>query len=169
MRSVALPALLIAIVAAGCGSGSTKTATQVETQQGQGPLSKAEYIALADVICHNHLSRRQDLESQAVAVGRLTSVGKAHQVANLLREESDNLVTEVEDLQSLQPPSADVGTVESILSLARTKAALIGKWSKAYDDLDATAIRRVQIQIGVATAKARHTARAYGFDVCGQG
>jgi hypothetical protein len=124
---------------------------------------------LGDVICHNHLSRRQDLESQATDLGSLTSAGKSHQVAALLRQASENLATEVEDLQSLQPPSAEIGTVQSILSFARAKAALIGKWAKAYDDLDAAAIRRLQLQIGVATAKVRDSARAYGFEVCGQG
>jgi hypothetical protein len=169
VRHVVLPVFLIAIVAAGCGGGSTKTATQVKTQQGKRPLSKADYIALGDVICHNHLSRRQDLESQAVDLGALSSPGKAHQVATLLRQESTNLATEVEELDALQPPAGDIGTVQSILSLDRAKAGLIGNWAKAYDDLDAAAIRRLQIQIGVATAKTRRTARAYGFEVCGEG
>ena len=66
-------------------------------------------------------------------------------------------------------PSADIGTVQSILSLDRAKVGLIGSWAKAYDHLDAAAIRRLQIQIGVATAKTRRAARAYGFEVCGQG
>jgi hypothetical protein len=63
----------IAIVAAGCGGGSTKTATQVETDRDNQPVPNADYIALGDVVCKNHLSRRDDLESQTIDLGRLNS------------------------------------------------------------------------------------------------
>jgi hypothetical protein len=148
---------VIATVTAGCGGGKDKQ-----------PPSKADYIAVGDVICRNHESRRQDLESQTVELGRLNSEGKAHRVADLLRQESDNLTAEVQELATLQPPPVDVGTAESILSLDRARASLIEHWAKAYDDLDTAAIRRLQIRIGLATAKARDRASAYGFNVCGQ-
>jgi hypothetical protein len=157
------------IVAVGCGGGSTKTATGVETQQENQPLSKARYIALGDVICKNHQSRREDLESQTIDLGSLNSKDKAHQVAELLRQQSDNLTAEADEVQALNPPSsADARTVASILSLVRAKTGLIDQWAKAYDDLDTTEIRRLQIRIGITTAKARSRARAYGFEVCGQ-
>jgi hypothetical protein len=163
-----LPVLLIAIVAAGCGGGSTKTATEVGTQQGEEQLSKARYIALGDVICKNHQSRREDLESQTIDLGRLDSRDKAHQVAGLLRDQSENLTAEADELQALKPPPADAGTVASILSLVRAKTDLIDRWAKAYDDLDTPEMQRLQVQVGVTTAKARSQARAYGFEVCGQ-
>jgi hypothetical protein len=89
-------------------------------------------------------------------------------VAGLLRQQSDNLSAEAQDLQALQPPPADVGTVGSILALVPAKADLIDNCAKAYDDLDTAEIRRLQTRIGVATAKVRDRARAYGFEVCGQ-
>jgi hypothetical protein len=168
VRGVVPLVLVIAIVVAGCGGGSNRSATQVHTQQGKQPLSKADYVALGDVICKNHQSRREDLESQTVDLGPLTSKDKAHQVADLLRQQRSNLVGEARELQALQPPPADVGTVGSILALVRAKADLIGKWAKTYDDRNATEIRTQQIRIGVATAKARDGARAYGFKICGQ-
>jgi hypothetical protein len=167
VRSVVPLVLLIAIVAAGCG-GSTKSGTKVETEQGNQPLPEADYISLGDVICKNHQSRREDLESQTIALGRLNSNSKAHQVAELLRREGDNLTAEAQELQALQPPPADVSTVESIVALIRAKAHVIGEWAKAYDDLNTAAIRTLQVRIGVATAKARDEARAYGFEICGQ-
>src|SRR6185437_13776254 len=80
----AVPALLFAIVAVGCGGGSTETGTHAETQQQTHPRSRADYIALADVICRNHQSRREDLESQARELGPLTSKVKARAAGALL-------------------------------------------------------------------------------------
>jgi hypothetical protein len=155
-----VPLVLIAIAIAGCGGGSTETATQVET--------KADFIALGDVICKNHQSRTKDLESQTIDLGRLDSKDKAHQVAELLRQQADNLAAEAQELEDLQPPSADAGTARSIVALIRAKADAIGRWASAYDELDTAEIRTLQARIGVATAKARDAARAYGFEVCGQ-
>jgi hypothetical protein len=45
---------------------------------------------------------------------------------------------------------------------------VIDDWAKAYDNLDAGEIRRLQIRIGAITARAAHRARAHGFEVCGQ-
>jgi len=160
--------LLIPMVAAGCGGGSTETATKVETRHTEQPLSKAGYIALADTICRNHQSRREDLESQANDLGRLNSEREAHQVADLLRQQSENLMAEAQELQALQAPSADIRTRGSMSSFVRTQASVIDNWAKAYDDLDAGEIRRLQIRLGVTISKSEKRAQAYGFKVCGQ-
>ena len=160
MRGLGLLALVITIVVAGCGGGSNGTSTQVET--------KADFIELGDVICKNHQSRREDLESQTIDLGPLDSKDKAHQVAELLRQQRSNLLAEVQELQARRPPPADVARVESILAIMRTKADLIGKWARAYDDLNTGEIRTLQVRIGLATTKARKAAQAYGFEVCGQ-
>ena len=163
-----MPVLLIVVVMVGCGGGSTRTATRVDTHLEVGPPSKTDYIQLADVICKNHQSRREDLESQTINLGRIDSRAKARRVAQLLRLESANLMAEARELQSRQPPPADAGRVASVLALVRAKAHLIDDWAKAYDDLDTAEIRRLQIRIGLATAKARERAQAYGFEVCGR-
>jgi hypothetical protein len=157
VRGVVLLVLLIAIVIAGCGGDSDEQS-----------LPKADYVALGDVICKNHQSRTKDLESQTIDLGRLDSKDKAHRVADLLRRQGDNLAAEARELQALQAPPADISTVRSTLALLRAKADVIGRWGRAYDDLDTTQIRALQVRIGVATAKARDAARAYGFEVCGQ-
>jgi len=163
-----LLSLLFPLLAAGCGGGSTKTATQVETRH-EGPApSRADYVELADAICKNHQSRREDLESQAGDLGHLDSKGKAHRVAGLLREESDNRMAEVRELETLQAPPADAGTLDSILSAVRAEAVVIERWAQAYDDLDAERIRSLQIRLGLTAAKAANQARSYGFEVCGQ-
>jgi hypothetical protein len=169
VRRIALLALLIPAVAAGCGvGGSAETTTQVTGQQRAGPSTRADYIELADVICRNHQSRREDLESQAGELGPLTSKEKARRIADLLREESANRRAEIGELGDLQPPAADEAEVNEFIELIHTEATVIDSWAAAYDDLDEPAIRRQQIRLGVAAGKAADRARAFGFQVCGR-
>jgi hypothetical protein len=169
--SVALRRLvltLLPVLTAGCGGGSSENSTQVGTQHGEQPPSKAKFVALADAICKNHQSRREDLESQASDLGRLTSKAKAREVAALLRKESGNRMAEVEELERQQPPPGDVATVGSILSLVRGETRVIDRWANAYDGLDSQRIQRLQIRLGLTAAEASKRALAYGFEVCGQ-
>jgi hypothetical protein len=156
------------MLAAGCGGGSGDTTTEVDTQLRAGPQTKADYVDLADAICRNHQSRREDLESQAGDVGPLTSKAKARQVAALLRQESANRKSEVAELRDLQWPAADAATVDSILSLVGAEAAVLDRWAAVYDRLDPVEIRRLQIRLGLTAGRAANRARAYGFEVCGQ-
>jgi hypothetical protein len=167
VRRIATVALVLAVLAAGCGGGSDETATGVATRDGQ-LASKAEFIELADTICRNHQSRREDLESQASELGPLTSKEKARQIAALLRQESANRRKEVEELRVQQPPPADAGRVASILSLVGAEVSVLERWADAYDRADAEAIRRLQIRLGLTAGRAADRARAYGFEVCGQ-
>jgi hypothetical protein len=168
VRRIALLAPLVLALGVGCGGGSAETTTQISRQQSAGPATKADYIELADTICSNHQSRREDLESQAGELGALTTKAKARQVATLLRKESDNRRAEVGELRDLRPPTADAGAVDSVLALVGAETDLIDRWADAYDDLDAAGIRRLQIRLGLTAGSAADRARAYGFEVCGQ-
>jgi hypothetical protein len=168
VRWIAVLVLLIPTVTAGCGGGSPETTTQATGQRSAGSASRADYIELADAICRNHQSRREDLESQAGELGPLTSKEKARRIADLLREESANRRSEIGELGDLQPPTAGDAEVNEIIELVRTEADVIDTWAAAYDDLDATAIRRQQIRLGVTAGKAAQRARAFGFRVCGR-
>ena len=170
MRRIALLALLIPAVGAGCGGGGSpaETTAQVTGQQSAGPSTRGDYIELADVICRNHQSRREDLESQAGELGPLTSQEKARRIADLLREESANRRAEISELGDLQPPAADEAEVNEILELVRTEADVIDTWAAAYDDLDEAAIRTQQVRLGVTAGKVADRARAFGFQVCGR-
>jgi len=162
-------ALLLTMFAAGCGGGTKDSGTtRVPTDHTGSLSSKAAYIELADTICSNHRSRREDLESEAINLGPLTSRAKAYQIAALLRKEGANRRAEVGELRSLQPPAADVTTVDSILSLVDGEAGVIDRWAMAYDNLDAAEIRRQQIRLGLTAGRAADRAGAYGFAVCGQ-
>jgi hypothetical protein len=168
VRRIASLALLLPALAAGCGGGSAESTTQISGQQSAESMTKADYLELADTICRNHQSRREDLESQAGELGALTTKAKARQVATLLRKESDNRRAEVGEVRGLQPPTADGGAVDSVLGLVATEADVIDRWADAYDDLDAAEIRRLQIRLRFTARKAADRARAYGFEVCGQ-
>ena len=152
---------------AACGGGGTETVTQVRTQTSAEALTKAEYVAAADAICRNHRARREDLEKQATDVGPIVSKDQAHQVADLLRQASDNLMVEVQELQALQPPT-DASTLASMLPILSAQATEIDDWADAYDKLDAREIRRFQTRIAEDTAEATGIAQGYGFKVCGQ-
>jgi hypothetical protein len=162
-----LSLVLIPVVVAGCGGGSDETTTRVETTVDQQPPSKPDYVEVANVICMNHQSRREDLESQASDLGRIDSAAKARRIADLLRKESRNLTAEYQELEALQPP-ADLAQVASFLSGIRARARLIRDWAGAYDDLEGAQIRRLRIRLGVITAATEDRAQAYGFDTCGR-
>ena len=166
MRWIALPALLIAALAPGCGGCSDGSDTQVGTPSG-GPSSKANYIELADAICRNHQSRREDLESQAAALGSLNSAAKARRVSELLRRESRNVRSETRELEARRPPSPN-SSLDSFISITRSRAEALDEWARAYDDLDEGRIRRLQVRVGLLAATAKERARRYGFRACGQ-
>jgi hypothetical protein len=168
VRRIAQLALLLPLLATGCGGGSGEKTTAVETRPDVGSQTKARYVELADAVCRNHQSRREDLESQAGELGPLTSRAKARRVASLLRQESANRRDEIQELRDLQPPPVDAAEVNAVLSLLTTETAVLERWANAYDELDEVAIRRLQIRLGLTAGKATEQARAYGFEVCGQ-
>jgi hypothetical protein len=166
VRGLLLSVVLIPVVAAGCRGGSDETTMGVESTVDQQPPSKPDYVEVADVICTNHQSRREDLESQASDLGPIDSAAKARRIADLLRKESRNLTAEYQELEALQPP-ADLAPV-AFFSGIRARARLIRDWAGAYDDLDGAQIRRLRIRLGVITAATEERALAFGFNACGR-
>jgi hypothetical protein len=165
VRRIVLPLLLAPLIAAGCGGGSDHATTGVATSD--GPPSKAHYIEVADVICSNHRSRREDLESQARALGAITSSASARRVAGLLRQEADNLRDEARELEGLSPPQEGRAQVEVLIASLRRRALAIDRWATAYERPDEAGIRSGQIRVGVLTAASERAAQAYGFHACG--
>jgi hypothetical protein len=165
VRWIAVPALLLPLIAAGCGGGSKETRTQPAAQRSIQPAAKQRFIEIGDAICGNHQSRREDLESQARELGPLNVPSKARRVGNLLREESSNLREEATEIEERHPP--DATALSPVLSAIRARARAIDRWARAYDELDERAIRAGQIRIALLAAAAQEKARAYGFLVCG--
>jgi hypothetical protein len=163
VRRLAWLFVFIPVAAFGCGDGSGETTSTHASE----PLSKAQYLEVGDVICTNHRSRREDLESQARELGPLTSSAKANQVAGLLRKQARNLRAEERELASRRPASPDPSLV-SFLSGVRTQAQALDRWAGAYDDLDERRLRRLQFRVGLIAAAAEFHARKYGFRACGR-
>ncbi len=160
-------AVLVALAAGGCGSGSGETTTRSGTRTGTQPI-RADFISLADTICANHRSRREDLESQARELGPITSARQGQRIAALLREEAANRRAEVRELEALPDPSPERLGAESVFALIRAQAKVLDEWADAYDDLDRRRIRRLQFRLAASSELAAGRARKYGFDVCGQ-
>jgi hypothetical protein len=120
---------------------------------------------LADVICKNHQSRRGDLEPDDRLLGQIDTRAKARRVAVLLRQESDNLRAEIEELQTRQRPLDAGSVIQSWRSSERRR--LIDSWAKATTISTWLRFKGCKIRIGLATAKAE-AGQAYGFEVCGQ-
>jgi hypothetical protein len=165
VRRIVLLTLLVPTLLAGCRGDSPETTTQVETQR-IGSMPRANYVAVADTICVNHQSRREDLESQASELRPVNSPGEADEVADLLREEGRNLRSEVRELEARRPPAAEL-PLDAFLAAIRARAQAIDKWADAYDHLDEGRIRKLQARVGALAAAAELRARKYGFHVCG--
>jgi hypothetical protein len=165
VRRIAVPALLLPLIAVGCGGGSEGTTTHPAAQRATQPASKQQLVEVGDAICANHQSRREDLESQARELGPLSSAAKTRRVANLLREESSNLRDEAGEIEGRDSP--DAAALSPVLSAIRARARAIDRWARAYEELDERAIRGGQIRVGLLTAAAQEKARGYGFLVCG--
>jgi NTP pyrophosphatase (non-canonical NTP hydrolase) len=144
-------------IATGCGGGDTSTES----------LTKADYIAQADAICKSERAKRDELESQVNDLAPITSQDTG-EVADLLRQSSENLKGEIRQLRALHPPPADAGTLDSMLSTLGAEVAETDRWADAYDNQDEREIRLLQVRIADLTARASGIAQRYGFKACGQ-
>jgi hypothetical protein len=153
------PAAVIALLAiAGCGGGGGITTTQEQ--------AKMAYIARADAICEKQQAKRERLETRVSDLAPITP-GETHEVAVLLRRAADAMGMEVRNLRSLHPPSGDVRTPQSLLSILTDQIHDLRGFARAYDGRDARAIRAFQARIAADSAKAGALAEHYGFQVCG--
>jgi len=168
VRAPVLLVVVIPLIVPACGGGSGEATFKSMTRTEVAPPSRADLVGVADTICRNHQSRREDLESQARELEPIASPSDARRVAALLRQEADNRRAEARELAALPSPPTDVAPVAPLLSLIRAQADVLEHWARAYDHLDQAAIRRTQIQLGVLAGRAARAARADGLTVCGQ-
>jgi hypothetical protein len=151
VRRTASLVLLLPMVAAGCGGGSKETTTQVETRP-IVPLPKTDYVEVAGRSAGTTSPGERISRARPPTLVRSTRRTRPTQAADLLRQEGSNLTAELQELQALRPPAADVGTVDSVLSAVRARASVIDGWARAYDDLDEARIRALQIRLGAITS-----------------
>ncbi len=166
------PAVLVAVVLAGCGNGGEETTgSTTEAQTAVDTAAKEEYIAQVDAICADVQAEAAELQRQAQ---ELQAQGEELPKAEFLERAASFWgeqirVTESfrEQVAQVDPPQGDedrVGQfVESIddgLAIAREIEATL----EGGDDISASTVE----EYGQAVARGNTVARAYGFEVCGR-
>jgi hypothetical protein len=158
MPRIASTVVISVLAIAGCGGAGGDTNAQVRT--------KAAYVAHADAICEEQQAKRERFEARVAGLAPITA-GETHEVAVLLRRAAGALGSEVRNLRALHPPSGDVRTPESVISILADQIQDLRGFAAAYERRDAGAIRTFQARIADDSAKAGDLARHYGFQVCG--
>jgi hypothetical protein len=154
--SVVLLAFAVAALAiGGCGGGGGGTTAGSETAAGSDttsstPLSKAEFVKLANGICHRERQKLVDevttylREHQGEGKGEEELINTA--VATILLPE---IQQQIKEIRQLPPPKGDEKTIEEFLS-AQEKAADTDPQKFVMNDLD----------------PASTIATAYGLEYC---
>jgi len=152
--------MLVAVLAvAGCGGGGGGDDTTVgATTAGNGPLTKAQYIAAADKVCKETFDKISTAATKLREAARKTGTIPVTQVSKFLTQTSLPAYDQLLDqLRALQPPKGDEkaidGLIASLAGAIDTAKADPVKYSKngapdPFDDANARAMR-------------------YGMKVCG--
>ena len=172
------PAVLVAVVIAGCGNGGGEAETTeaaagstTEAQTTVDTATKDEYIAQVDAICADvqaeaaELQRQaQELQAQSDALPKAEFLERA---ASFWGEQIRVTESFREQVAQVDPPAGDedrVGQfVESIddgLAIAREIEATL----EGGDDIAASTVD----EYGQAVVRGNTLAQAYGFEVCGR-
>ena len=166
------PAVLVAVVLAGCGNGGGETVgSATEAQTAVDTAAKDEYIAQVDAICADVQAEAAELQRQAQELqAQSDELPKAEFLARAASFWGEQIrVTESfrEEVADVDPPPGDedrVGQfVESIddgLAIAREIEATL----EGGDDIAASTVD----EYGQAVARGNTLAQAYGFEVCGR-
>jgi len=172
------PAVLVAVVIAGCGNGGGETettdaaaGTTTEAQTTVGTATKDEYIAQVDAICADVQAEAAELQRQAQELqAQSDTLPKAEfleRAASFWGEQIRVTESFRDQLAQLEPPPGDEEQVgqflESIddgLAIAREIEATL----ESGDDIAASTVD----EYGQAVVRGNTLAQAYGFEVCGR-
>jgi hypothetical protein len=156
---LALPALVLTLVAAGCGGGgsssTTTTARKPKTEE-KVQLSKAAFISQGDSICGEVNTAIGSVEQSAAESSSQTT-----QVANLY-------IGMVESLQGLGRPSETTG-YSDFMGAAEKLALVEGKVKKAAEDEELEALEVASQEAAPAVEEFQSAAAVYGFEDCSEG
>lgn len=149
MFKLCLPAALITsiVLLAACGGGDRND------NDGER-LSKADFIARADAICH-------DAVVAAQAIPEPSSQGEIDAAFAELDSIFDRML---DDLRGLRPPAEDEAALDEMYGKIDEIVTLSGELLKAEDE---DTYRRLDPQITQLEAEVADIAREYGFASCG--
>jgi hypothetical protein len=172
------PAVLVAVVLAGCGNGGGENetteaaaATTTEAETTVEIPTKAEYITQVDAICADVQAEAAELRRQAQELqaqsDELPKAEFLERAASFWGEQIRVTESFREQVVQVDPPPGDEDSVgqfvESIddgLAIAREIEATL----ESGDDIAASTVE----EYGQAVARGNTLARAYGFEVCGR-
>jgi hypothetical protein len=148
MRVVGLAALAAAVaVAAGCGAG----------EEGDGRLTKEEFIAAADAICKEANAKLDALGTPTT----LEQIAKFAGDAITIQEEA------LADLKALKPPAADEATINEAYALLDQQLELGRQIEAAAKEGDQAKIQELVGEVQPIDSQADQIAQDYGLKECG--
>jgi hypothetical protein len=167
-RAIALLPLAL-VVAAGCGGAgddSTEVVTATAPTETTEPLTKAEYIEQADVICGNFNSQLESLNEEVQ--GQLT--GRDFEAAaDTVSEAVEVSRSGIEQLEALPKPAGDETELDKLDDARQQIVAVLTSGEDAIREEAFVRIRSLLRKLQTADQRADGIATGYGFKVCGQG
>jgi hypothetical protein len=165
-----IPILLMcaigALVLPGCGSSSDDSGA---TAGGGESLSKSEFIAQADQVCESAREEAKSLEAQLGDLAKAKNSKEFNEFADVVRQLTDQVTSEIAELRELAPPFVDSGAVENFLSLIEERAVTGEEFANALEDGNQANASSLSEKASATNAKAAAIAKELGFKVCGAG
>jgi hypothetical protein len=154
---------LAALAVAGCGGDDSAPVVTVQGASGASgaggaaTLTKSEFIDQANSICKEANNAVSSLDSGAVSTSAKVQATQELQITQ----------SELNSLESLNPPSQDKSTLKSYLSALRDQVtALMNKRDAAEQGGDTSA---AEAEAASASSSAQTAARSYGLKDCAKG
>jgi hypothetical protein len=177
MRRVALTIIpLAALVAIGCGKTRATTVTANKTVTADAPstaatphpaLTKGQFIAQADSVCQAAGEATERFRRMLVQVQRESRAPTSESLPPILRRLIASERASVTKLQSLPEPAGDSTAIRRWLAAVSEAIVDQGNVTDALAKGDGTALRVASRAANEAKSRARNSAKAYGFRVCG--
>lgn len=190
MRHFSLAICLLVAVAsiAGCGGSSASSSTSSDsssdpsgsssapvdstnsTQEGKsgGSLTKSEFIAQADDICAALQKKIAPLEAN---FQQLTETAKSasdfKKIAEVVRELVGYSANGIKQIQELEPPAADQGTITIYAGTVNSRVSTGKEFADALEAGEQAQVNSLSERGSDISEEVEQMAKSYGFKVCG--
>jgi len=166
---MALAALAVIALLAGCGGGSSSSETG-ESPSGEGQ-TKASYVADADAICQANRNETAPLKEEIEAIESAAepeSEENLRRLGSILRQANKIAAAEYEELRELTMPAEDEATLDAMYGRAEKGSSLSAEGAEALEAGDLSKFGEIEQRAAKVNEAAQVTAKRYGFAVCGK-
>jgi len=176
VRHVAIAILPVAaLLAMGCGKTGATTVTTSRTVAADAPSTRAappaptraKFIAQADSVCKAAGAATERFRRMLLQVQHESKAPAGESLPPILRRLIASERASVAKLQSLPEPAGDTATIVSWLAAVSEAIVDQGNLTEALAKGDATGLRAASRAANDAKARARDSAKGYGFRICG--